>query len=285
MWFLYSIIGLTLLGLGDFIKKLMLKNGGDKEVFLFMCFLFYTIAFFINYILFADKIVTYDLVKNSVIMGFFDFLAPFGMLTALKYLDSSFSFISIRLTSSFLILYIGITVLGDKLTNYNILGFLLGVIALYILSGFNIKQNHKIHKKGIIGVIMAIVGIVLGHSYFKYIVDGLDIPSYTFFKFIVTFSLLVIYMTIRKKFTNFNEVEVKKIINYALLSCVIFVIYFLYITPNIYKLGTLSLSYKMLSYSLIIPIILSIIFFNEKITKGKIIGFVLTIVSLGLFLF
>ncbi len=284
MWFIYAIFGLIFLWFGDFIKKLMLKKWWDKDIFLFICFVFYVFVLWINYIFFADKIINTSLLGSAFIIWFFDFLVPVWMLIALKYLDSSFTFISIRLISSFLILYIWIYVLWDSLSFYNIIWFFLWLIALYFLSWFSFKEKHKIHKKWILGVTFTIIWIVWWQSYFKYIVEDVDIPSYVFFKFIVTFFLIVLYMFIRKKFVNFNKKEVKKVFVYAFFSCLIFVSYFLYILPNIYILWTLSLSYKILSYSIIVPILLSVIFFKEKLTAKKILAFIFTAISLALFL-
>ena len=91
-------------------------------------------------------------------------------------------------------------------------------------------------------------------------------------------------MLFRNKFENFNKVEVKKILKYAFISCFLFVSYFLYILPQMYILGTLSLSYKMISYSLFVPVILSLIIYKEEISKKKIFAIFLTIVSVTLFI-
>jgi hypothetical protein len=40
-WALYAIWALIVVWLGDFIKKLVLNKWGDKDVFLFTCFLMY----------------------------------------------------------------------------------------------------------------------------------------------------------------------------------------------------------------------------------------------------
>jgi hypothetical protein len=51
-----------------------------------------------------------------------------------------------------------------------------------------------------------------------------------------------------------------------------------------YLLGPLSLSYKMLSYSLVVPIILSVIFLWEPINRTRLVAFGLTVASIFLFL-
>ena len=146
MWFTYTLIGLLLLWLGDFVKKLMLSQWWNKEVFLFSCFVFYVTVLWVNYYFFADGIIDKNLIQSSFIVWVFDFLTPLWMLAALKYLDASLSFITIRLTASFFILYIWIYILWDKLSLYNFIWFLLWIIAIYFLSWFSFKEKHRIHK-------------------------------------------------------------------------------------------------------------------------------------------
>ena len=50
------------------------------------------------------------------------------------------------------------------------------------------------------------------------------------------------------------------------------------------KLGwDVAIVYKVISYSLIFPIIYSIIFYNEKVTVKKMIAFIISLVSIWLF--
>lgn len=284
MWWLFALLWLIFLWLWDFIKKVMLKNWWDKEVFLFMCFVFYITALLTNYLLFSSTLFDMHTIKYAAIVWFFDFLAPIWMLTALKYLDTSLSFISIRLTASFFILFIGVGILWDNLTIYNIVWFLLWVIAIILLSWFSLNNKYQINKKWVLAVIIAIIWIVWWHSCFKYIVKDVDVNYYMLLKFSFSFLFIMLYMFIRKKFSNFNIWEIKKVYLYAFMSCIIFITYFLYILPKIYLLWTLSLSYKLLSYSIIVPILLSIIIYKEKINKKQIIAFLLTIISIFLFI-
>ena len=136
----------------------------------------------------------------------------------------------------------------------------------------------------LLAIILTIIGVVWGNSYFKYIVADISVDNYMILKFSVTFFLIIIYMMIRKKFNHFTIKEVKLVWPLALVTGIIFSVQFLYFLPQIYLLWPLSLWYKILSYSLIVPIILSIILYKEKVDKRKIIAFVLTIVSLGLFI-
>lgn len=131
---------------------------------------------------------------------------------------------------------------------------------------------------------MTIIAIVCSNSYFKYIVSGVNIDNFMLIKFCFAFLFILLYMFSRKKFMHINKKNIELVIPYAFLSMICFVSYFLYFLPNMYLLWPVSLSYKILSFSLIVPIILSIIFLWEKLTKRKILALILTIISLLSFL-
>ncbi len=148
-----------------------------------------------------------------------------------------------------------------------------------------ILKKHKIHKKGFLWIIIAIIWIILWNSYFKFFVDEVDIPSFMFLKFSFTAFFVFAYLTIKNRWKNFSVQNVKNIIWYAWITAVLFLFQFAYVFAKIYSLWPLSISYKILSYSLIVPILLSIIFHNEKLNKRKIMAFIFPAVSLLFFFF
>lgn len=273
-----------MIGLGDFIKKVVLSKWWDKDVFLLTCYLMYIPFFWINAYFNGTGVYDALTLKGALIIGTTNLGAPLGVMTALKYLDISFALIAIRVTASFLVLFIGLFIVGDQLTIYNIVWFLLWALAICMLSGFKIGQKIDLHPKWIIAVIIAIFSVVVGSSYYKFILEDIQIHDYTALQFTVTGLLMLVYMLVRGKINNFNKTEVQKIFPYAFLTIWLFIGLFLYFMPNMYLLWPLSLSYKMLSYSLVVPILLSVIFLWEPVNRTRIIAFGLTIVSIFLFL-
>lgn len=284
-WYLFCLSGLLLIGIWDFIKKIITQKWYDKDVFLAVCFLLYVILFGIYFIFFGDGSITQDEFFIAAPAGIFDFMIPLGMMASLKYNDSSLAFVSIRLISSFTLLAIWSFFFSDNLNMINIIGFILGILAIYLLSGFHFWENYKNSKKGTLAIMITIIGLTLSMSYFKYFVAEVDIPGYMFIKFSITALCLFLYFTFRNRWKNFSLKNIKKVSPYALLTTGFFLLHFLYILPNMFLLWPLSLSYKILSYSLAIPIILSVIFYKEKLTQTRIIAFGLTILSLLFFFF
>lgn len=283
-WIFFALAGMLALGVGDFIKKLILSKGIHKEVFLLSCFLLYIPAFWGIHFLWGTGVFEKKEVIAALIIGTCNFFIPLGMLTAFKYLGMSFALISIRLISSFLLLWVGVYILHDQLSYYNILGFFLGAIAIVLLSWFRFGKKLELHPKGVIALCACTFGIVVSNSYFKFILSEIDIYDYMPLQFTITGLLIVLYMIIRDKLTFFTVAEFKKGFPYAAITWVIFLFHFLYFLPNIYTLWTLSLSYKMLSYSLVVPILLSVIFLWEPVNRTRIIAFGLTVISIFLFL-
>lgn len=285
IWYWYCLLWLVILGLWDYIKKIVTLRKFDKDVFLAVCFILYVVLFFINFLIFWDKTITQKEIFIAIPAGIFDFMIPLGMLAALKYADSSLAFVSIRMITSFTLLGVWAWYFNDNLHVLNLLWFGLWVIAIYLLSWFNFWEKHKISQKGFIWILLAIVWITLGNSYFKYFVENVDIPSFMFLKFTITALLIFVYLSLRKRWKNFSVKNVKNIIWYAWITTVLFLIQFGYVFPEIYTLWALSISYKILSYSLAVPILLSIIFHWEKLTKRKKYAFILTALSLLFFFF
>lgn len=284
LWIFYSLAWILALWGWDYIKKLVLSKWGDKEVFLFLCFMCYVPLFALNAYMFGQWVFDSNLLMSGLIVWVLDFGIPLGMLTALKYLNVSFALVFIRIISSFVLLYVGITLLWDQLSLANIGGFLLWALAIFLLSWYRIGQKIKMHPKWIIALMGTTVCIILSHAYLKYIVADVNIPNLMMLKFSVTFACIILYMTLRKKFKNLNMQQTRLLAPYVGITAILFLLHFLYFLPGMYLAGPLSLGYKMLSYSLIVPIILSVVFLWEPINRTRILAFGLTVISIFLFL-
>ena len=284
LWIFYSLGWLMTLGMWDYIKKLILSKGINKEVFLLVCFTLYVPVFWINMLINGTGNIDPYTLKNGIIFWLSNTLAPVFVLISLKYLDTAFSLVSIRVLSSFFVLFIGTQIIWDQLSIIDYIWFFLWVSAVFLLSWFEFGKKYDLHRKWIVWTIIAMAGIIFWHSYFKHIVPNINVHDFMPIQFTTTFFGILFYIVIRWKLKDINKKEVVLSLPYAWMTVVVFALYFLYFLPNIYLNGTLSLGYKMLSYSLIVPIALSIIFLWDSLTKKRIIAFILTIISIFLFI-
>lgn len=284
-WIIFSLASLLAVWLWDFIKKLVISKGGNKDVFLSVCFALFVSVFWVNYMLQWSWVFSQKTIQSAFIIGSCNFVIPLGLLTSLKYLNVSFALVTMRVVTSFLILYIGIYLLWDSLSFYNTLWFLLWIVAIFLLSGFRFWDiKNTMPRKWVIALTATIIWVTISNSYYKYVVEDLPIHDYTALQFSITALWIMLYMIVRNKRSQINTHEIQKVWWYAFVNVAIFVVYFLYLLPGMYLSWPLSLSYKMLSYSLVVPILLSIIFLWEPVNKTRIIAFWLTIISIFLFL-
>ena len=65
-WILFSLAGLTAIGLGDYIKKLILEKKANKEVFLFTCFCLYIPMFLVNMSFQGDREFSSELLQSGI---------------------------------------------------------------------------------------------------------------------------------------------------------------------------------------------------------------------------
>ena len=90
-------------------------------------------------------------------------------------------------------------------------------------------------------------------------------------------------MITNKKKISFKDKNFSDIIKLNILHALLFFFY-IYFLFNTYYLADLGIAYKIQSYSIFIPIFLSIIIYDEKINTKKLVAFLLTILSLWFFI-
>ncbi len=284
LWIFYSLVGLISLWIADFIKKAVIMKWWNKDIFLFITYIFWVILFIINSFIQWEWYISSEIIIGASFLWLCTAILPVSLLITFKYLDTAFALTSIKVIVSILVLVIGVFLLWDQLSFLNIVWFLFWIIAIILFSWFSYTSKYCLHKKWILAMILAIIASVLGHSYFKYILWSVDTHTLLVLQFPISFLLISLYMFIRWKFFHFNKSTIWIIMPYAIPAWILWFIQWAYLMPNIYNLWPLSLWYKILSYSIIVTIILSAIFYKDPIDTKRIIAFVLTLISLALFI-
>ena len=278
-WFTAALLVTISIGIVAFINKIFAERKYDER---FSAMVLYGIMFAFSLVylsFFQVKSLEFFDVFLLVIWGIVICSYSLIMMAALKYLPTSTYFISVRLSSSLILLVIGIFFFGDLISNYEILGLFLGVLAMLLLFEKEQKENLD-YKKGVFFLILGILVLVLGHAIAKIFSTKFDlIPTVLVLIFFSSFlfSLLVGYRTI-----NNNRKYFKSIFIINFWQAILYFFYFVMLF-KVYGMGDLGISYKIQSYSPFIPIILSSIIYKEKITKKKMVALVLTIFSLWFF--
>ncbi len=282
-WFLLSIVSCIFSGLNSFISKILSQKKYDTSAFFIYAFFSSTIYFFIYYLIKQNFSFSYLVFIMGFLSAIFWFCTIYFKIEGLKYIDSIIFFPIYKVFSNILVLIIGIIFFTEFLTIKQSIGFGLGLFVPMLLINKIEFNSQKKFKKGIILCFVVIIAAILTNFVSKS-VTKLDLNIDLYIMLTSLFSLILSQFIFKKKNgqakTNGNT---KTLLIYGFLSgfC-IFIISYTYVYAL--KYGDLSIIYMIQSFSILIPIILSIIFYKESINVKKILAIILTIVSLILFI-
>jgi drug/metabolite transporter (DMT)-like permease len=201
------------------------------------------------------------------------------MMNALRYLPTSTYFITVRLSSSFILLMIWVVFFADIISSKEILWFVLWVVAMLLLFERQWTPSKNI-KLWLFYLVLWILFLVFGHTITKILsLELSQVPTLLVIAFTSAFTtaLLFWYKHIEK-----NIKDIKQIFTINLFQSFFFFTYF-YFLFQVYNLWDLGISYKIQSYSPFIPIILAAIIYREKISLKQSLWIFLTALSLYFF--
>ena len=278
-WFLFALLSMLLVGLISFTNKIFAeKKFKASHLAVFVNGTMSILAFI--YLLFNFEI-SYDilLIILAIFFGIQIYLYNIIMIYGLRIVPTSTFVVNVRLISSISLLIIGILFFGDIISNYELIGFVLGVIAIILLfeNQGSIQRNE--YLKGILYVLLGSLLLIFGHLVSKLFTTSQQFPFLIFISFTAAFIVSIIfgYKELFKK----NQ-EIKTILKLSIFQGTLGFIYTLSLI-YVYTYGDLGISYKIMSYSPFIPIILSFIIYNENISKKQWFALAITILSLWFF--
>ena len=287
LWFIYALVSSVTIGFWHFSIKILSEE--NKSEFYFFLYFYGVLLVFSSIAIGFFKNISFDynfliILISFLFVGLYYFLLE-TRIKALKYISSSIYFINYSIASSISLIFIGILIFSEKFSIFYFFGFLLGFTVFYLLhdKSRNDIQEEKDFVKGIKMVFVGVIFISIFHTIYKFSAVGdLNIFSIMFFQGV--FGILLILFRHRKKIKeNIKMIpSIKEHLFFGgsgLLNCLAFLFIFF-----AFMEGNLSIVYKIVSYSIFIPIMLSMIFYKEKITTRKTFAFALTIISLWFFL-
>jgi len=202
----------------------------------------------------------------------------------LMYMSSSSYFINYRIFNSIALLIVGILFFSEVITFNEYVWIFLGFIIFYmLLEKKNTHQSTSDIKKWYLYLLPSVLLFAAIWMIQKnFTLDLNTMWSFVFYNNIA-WGLFVLFSSGKKYKKTLAVKDIK-----AWLFLVLTGIFFG--PPYFFHLYTLALwwdiaiVYKIISYSLFIPIIFSIIYYKEPVTWKKMIAFVLTILSIALFI-
>lgn len=279
-WFIYALLTCLSVWLVGFINKVIVEKkynqGLSMTIFYFIQVLIYTIAFIYVW----NYTISWIILFFWFLWGILDYFYLKTRFISLQWISSSLFFINSRLFSSIALLLLWVIIFWDNISLNEYIWFFIWFIVFWLLFEKE-KVKNLDYKKWLIFLWIWIILLVVVHFGIKYVTTILD----NLFLLFLSYSITALFISVfsNKKSLNFNDKNLPNIIFLNIFHAIFFASY-VYFLFNTYDLANLWIAYKIQSYSIFIPIILSIIFFKEKITYKNLIAFVLIIISLWFFI-
>ena len=283
LWFIFAIVALIFRGLGSFCLKVISHKDLDSNfIFLVQMFLAtFLLSFFIDYKNLDVLIDSYILLYTGAV-GLLLFFHKKISILVLKDVSSSMVFISSRIFPTLLLLVFSMFIFQEFLSSKEIIGILVGILTfVFLYDNKDIAKESSDFKRGIVNL-----GLLVFTGAFLIVMIKLAVQIDVILSLFLYSVFCFLFFLIEAIFKN--SIAFKKINNstnsfYGLLLAICFCVanYFLF---KALQIANTAVVYKIFSYEIFIPIVLSILFFDEKVTFRKIIAFILTVLSLFFFL-
>lgn len=202
----------------------------------------------------------------------------------LKYMSSSSYFINYRIFSSILLLCLWQILFFESINFKEYLGIILWFVSFYLLLGdSNIKNNTNKNQWGYIYLLLSVILISILWSAQKYITNN-DYDVNTFILYCwFTWLVYTFISKWKESLRSIVSIKSRKHLLFLVTSFFVFPFGFYFHMLALASGWEMAIVYKIVSYSLFIPIFFSIIYYKEQLTLKKVLAFGLTLISIGLF--
>lgn len=288
LWLILTLVSVVVAGLNSFLYKII---GTDKNIEVT------TLNVYVS--IFSTVVVGFAALMFGDFNNIDSWAVGLGLAVAVTYiisnltrakglghLDSVVFFPLYRVLAAILIILVGVIFFQETISSTEAVGILLGMIVpLLLLTKKDIKNN-----KILIGLYFLGLTIVFGSLSSISWKLGADLSAniwaFVFFceLFAIPTALWSMHQTFGKKMvTKFKDITKPKVFTVTSLSSIFTAIAGIAVPFAYYQGGELSNVYIINSFYVLIPVVLSIIFFKEKLTTKKFIAIVLSIVAIFFF--
>ena len=284
-WLIFAIISAFAAWLHNFLIKVMAERKYDISIVNIITY-FVSVIFFTSYILIDYKNINFTNWKIVSVFGFaialFFYLSVFSRVKSMKNIDTVIFYPIYKTIWPILVMLISIFFFWESLTNIEFLWIILWFSIPLLL--INKKESSK-QKNLYIWIFYIIVTAILTAIMISFSKESMvrwdDIILLFFSNSISGLFLAILsnyFLNHRKK----KKIKIKWLVKFGLISWFIHLISG--VTMMLSLKWNLAIAYTINSFSILIPIILSVIFYKEEMTYKKAFVIFLSIISMLLFI-
>jgi glucose uptake protein GlcU len=281
-WLIFSIASIFFAGIYSFlIKVAAMKNYNPSMV---TGYGYLAGAVFAGIFLFLEWLQISD-IKAIMVFAFinvlFYFFSTLTRIESMKNIDSVLFFPIFKTVSPILVTLAGIFLFHEALTTKEIIWIILWISVPLLLIWAHENKRQINLKKGIIFLMISSALVLVSTVMIKQVnLLELNIPLFVFFTMIFGYFISIISnKTVSKKNKNY---ETKNIFWFGLFMWIFHYASFYCFTRSLE--GNLAVAFTINSFAILIPIILSIIFYKDHFNLKKAFVILLSIISIILFI-
>ena len=280
-YIIYAILSAIFAGLFSFVWKISAEKNHSSFIAIWYAFL--SSAFFSGIFLILENWNFQPLWLLFLLALWNGTLYMVSLVTrnsALKHIDSSIYFPIYKVLAWMIVTFMWFFIFKENLSHWELLWIIIWMFIPLILIT---KKENSVQKNLKQGVILAIIWAIFGAITISFgkilVINNLSPIAYVAIGWIIG-GVLSLKLG-QEKFKNVIKISHNRIKRYALIGG-LFLFLSMYTFINALK-GNIAIAYTINSFSILIPIILSVIFYQEKLDIKKTIVILLSIVSIVLF--
>jgi len=283
-WLIFAIISVFAAGFHNFTLKIAAEKHYDISVINIYSYAIATIIFW-SYILFNYQNMIFDnfliIFIIAILNSFFFFISMFSRIVSMKNIDTVIFFPLYKTMWPVLVTFVSIFFFWESLQLKEIIWIIIWIaIPLLLIT----NSEKKIQKNLFLWVVLVWVTALLT-TITSWLSKEIMVKEYnlTLFLFLVSISWLIfslislLYFNKKKK-----TLKTKWIFKFWIISWFLHLASFL--SFMLALKGNLAIAYTINSFSILIPIILSVIFYKEHFNLKKWLIIFLSIISIILFI-
>jgi len=284
-WLIYALLSVVVCGSYNFAMKVVSSRNYNVSIvnrysYLISAFLWfiYFLSNYRNYEVWSIKIV----ILLSFLSSFLFSLSVFSRVKSMKNIDSVIFFPIYKTIWPIIVTIISILFFKEALTPREIIWIIIGIsVPLLLIT----KKEHSIQKNLFIWLIFVLITAILTSwvsSVQKIVMNG-EYNSPLFVLFVAIFWTLFAYITFLLNKSNNHTYNEKWVVKFSIL---VWTLSFFWFFTFLKALDgwNLAVVYTINSFSILVPIILSIFFYKEHFNLRKFIVIMMSIISIILFI-
>ncbi len=276
MWFGYAAAALICYGLQGFLYKVSAKKGSGTVVTMFFFMSTVTLLGGISFLIRGEKIGSFGpLIILSLLNAAFFFITTSFTMEGLKIIPANVFYPVVR-SSTGLVVVFSLLYFHDSLSAYQWIGIVLSLLVIFVLMGKGERKRIDRGKRVKAGFLLSVAFLATAAvTVIVKFASSMKTPL-AFITLSYGLNIFISLVTMRSsKDTSKKQINGTSVVLGISIGAVNFLGFITLLQA--FALYRLSVVATLVSLSFIVPIVLSMIIYKEKITYARVTGVVLAI--------